>query len=129
MRMAYLGGVASAALIAAPAMAADLPAKPVYKAPPVAAATNWSGLYAGVNAGYGWGHDTDPAITFTDPAPGIGFVDYFSAGGNRFPNLKPKGFVGGGQIGWDRQWSNFVAGVVADFQVADISDSAAVFVP
>lgn len=129
MKRFSLGGVAILAHLTVPALAADLPSKPIHKAPPVAAAANWSGLYIGLNAGYGWGRDTDPAISFTDPAPGIGFADYFSVGGNRFPNLKPKGFIGGGQVGWDRQWSSLVAGVVADFQISDINNSATVLVP
>ena len=39
---------------AAPALAADLAARPYTKAPPmIAAAYDWSGFYLGVNGGYG----------------------------------------------------------------------------
>ena len=42
--------------VSGPSFAADIPA-PVYKAPPaVAVAYNWSGFYAGVNVGYGFGN-------------------------------------------------------------------------
>src|ERR1700722_20999829 len=39
------------------AAAADLSVAPLYKAPPApAAAYDWSGFYAGINGGGGWGH-------------------------------------------------------------------------
>ena len=42
---------------AAPAMAADLAARPYTKAPPmVQAAYNWSGFYVGLNGGGGTSH-------------------------------------------------------------------------
>ena len=37
----------------APAVAADLAARPYTKAPAVIAMYNWSGFYAGVNGGWG----------------------------------------------------------------------------
>ena len=43
---------------AAPALAADLAARPYTKAPPaaIAAVYDWSGFYIGINGGGGWGH-------------------------------------------------------------------------
>ncbi len=54
------------------ASAADL-GRPVYKAPPPLPppVQDWSGIYVGVEGGYGWGHQTG----FTDPFglhPGVG---------------------------------------------------------
>jgi outer membrane immunogenic protein len=46
------------ALIAGPACAADLAAKPIYKAPAAVVAPvpfSWTGFYVGGNAGYAWG--------------------------------------------------------------------------
>src|SRR5215831_12844201 len=105
-------GLAGATLLfAGPALAADL-AKPVYKAPPLAPVFSWTGWYIGGNAGYGWGENTDPTTNFTP---------------NFLPNLKPKGFIGGGQIGYDWQVNpSWVVGLVADFQGADIKDSGAI---
>ena len=120
-----LASVTSLAGVGA-ASAADM----AVKAPPMAAPIpvyDWSGIYIGLNAGYGWGENTNRNITFTDPGS-VGFAPYFALGGNVFPNLRPQGFVGGGQIGADRQWGKFVAGVVTDFQGADIKDAAAVAV-
>jgi outer membrane immunogenic protein len=60
---------------------------------------NWSGLYMGANAGYGWSANTD--------------------------NLNPTGPFGGVQVGYNFQSGNFVFGAEADFQGAHISDSSA----
>jgi outer membrane immunogenic protein len=47
-------------MAALPAAAADLPQRPVYKAPIVAPAFNWTGFYLGVYGGYAFGTgDTD----------------------------------------------------------------------
>src|SRR5260221_1755321 len=47
----------AASLLAAPASAADLAARPYTKAPPpmIAAIYDWSGFYIGLNGGGGWG--------------------------------------------------------------------------
>src|SRR5206468_11445253 len=54
MKKLFLVSAALGALIAAPAMAADLRVKaPVYP-PPVA--YSWTGCYVGAHTGWGWGH-------------------------------------------------------------------------
>jgi outer membrane immunogenic protein len=97
------------------AQAADMPVKaPVYVAP-----FTWTGLYLGINAGYGWGDNTGdryctnaagivggPGCTFAMPAA-----------------LKPTGAFVGGQVGYNYQTGLFVWGVEADIQVAHINDS------
>jgi outer membrane immunogenic protein len=128
MNRTLVAGFAFGALMApgliAPALAADLSlGAPYYtKAPLVAPVYNWSGWYIGGNAGYARGADTNPSIGFVDPGI-IGFGPYFASGGNVFPNLAPRGFIGGGQIGADQQWGSFVGGLVADFQGAGINGS------
>jgi outer membrane immunogenic protein len=120
----YLGALAVASLIAGPAFAADMPAwGPAYtKAPSYVPVWSWTGLYIGGNAGYAQGGNTNPHLGFADPT-GIGLDAYFASGGNVFPNLRPRGLIGGGQIGYDWQTSNWVYGFVADFQSADIKAS------
>jgi outer membrane immunogenic protein len=86
-----LAGLATAVVNSA-ASAADLPRKAVPYAPAYYAPV-WSGFYAGVNAGYGW-------ATFD----------------NEFGTDKMKGFVGGGQLGYNWQLGSFVLGVEGDFQ-------------
>ncbi|MDI4663365.1 porin family protein [Xanthobacter autotrophicus] len=105
--MLFAGSVVSAALVsgalmAAPAAAADLgrtaPALPAALPAPV---FSWTGFYIGGNAGYGWGSGQDD--------PGVAGID-------------PKGWFGGGQVGYNYQFgNNIVAGVEADIQGGDIS--------
>ncbi len=113
-----LGVIGVASLMAGPALAADLGARPIYKAPALAPVFSWTGWYIGGNAGYGWGENTNATV----------FSDYGWAVPPN-PNLKPKGFIGGGQIGYDWQVTNWVLGLVADFQGTDIKDSVTVITP
>jgi outer membrane immunogenic protein len=107
------------------------------KARPVAVATvyDWTGFYVGGNVGYGWGENTDPSLTVVNPG-GAGNIGPFLttglpgfASGNLFPNLKPSGVFGGGQIGYDKQFGAWVLGVVADIQASDFKDSALIVTP
>ena len=108
----FLGVIGVASLFAGPAFAADLGARPIYKAPALAPVFSWTGWYIGGNAGFGWGENTNATV----------FTDYgWDAPPN--PSPKPKGFIGGGQIGYDWQVTNWVFGLVADFQGTDIKES------
>jgi outer membrane immunogenic protein len=78
--------IASSAAGAADIPRKALPYSPVY-------APVWTGFYAGLNAGYGW-------ATFD----------------NGFGTDRMKGFVGGGQLGYNWQISSFVLGVEGDIQ-------------
>lgn len=97
---------------AQPALAADLPVKaPVYKAV-VPIADPWTGLYAGVNAGYSWG-----PWASSNPAS-VGNSNFFTGAAftnSASPNVD--GALGGLQIGYN--WlvqRNFLLGIEADFQ-------------
>jgi outer membrane immunogenic protein len=106
MKKLMLASVGLAALVvAAPAMAADLPAAPVYKAPAVVPMQiyDWTGFYVGLNGGYSWGRSASD-FTFT------GFP-LFSATQNL------NGWVAGGQAGYNWQFNrNWIFGVEADLQ-------------
>lgn len=83
------------------AMAADLGvinvAQPAaFDAP---AAYDWTGFYAGLNAGYGWAAVQVGGLTFNDG----------------------KGILGGAQVGFNYDFSGFVLGAEADFQLSDIN--------
>lgn len=89
---------AVAVLAAAPASAADLPGRsaatapaPVYSQAPL---FTWTGFYAGVNAGYGFG-------------------GYRGPGGNNFGNAN--GGVIGGTLGYNYQAGNIVFGAEGDW--------------
>jgi outer membrane immunogenic protein len=103
------------------AFAADLN-KPVYKAPPPPPAPvyTWTGWYVGGNVGYSWGDaHTDiagSATTITDPGFMGGFLNspFGFADSN---TARPNGVIGGGQIGYNYQFSpTWVVGFEADFQ-------------
>jgi outer membrane immunogenic protein len=95
------------------AVAADLPARiPTKAAVAIDPATNWSGFYLGVNAGYGWGRsslNSTVAGGFGIPANGA------LVAGLDTLRLSPKGFTGGGQAGYNWQVGRFVFGVEAEF--------------
>ena len=120
MKQLFFGSVALLALAAdGPAVAADMPVKsPVYKAAPVAV-YNWSGFYAGLNAGYGWG-DTSFNLTGDNDA-GQGLVSITSTSAGSF---RTSGFIGGGQLGYNWQFNRtWLAGLEADIDYSNIRGS------
>jgi len=124
-----LAGTAAIALAASAASAADLPIRSAPPAPMIAAVPlfTWTGFYVGVNAGYGWQGSDDnsifvPAGTFVTAPAASGVVTFGDNEGD--------GFVGGGQIGYNYQIGQFVVGLEADLQYADLGgDNGTAFVP
>ncbi|KTS38397.1 porin [Methylobacterium indicum] len=131
MKKILLASVALVGLSAA-ASAADLPRRvappPVFTPVPV---FTWTGFYAGFNAGYGFNTaDTRAPTVIGVPAGTTAANSVFVTGagvpttgvlafGNRNSN---DGFVGGGQIGYNYQFtpgSGVVVGLEADAQYAD----------
>ncbi len=109
MRTLLSGAVASVALLAGPAIAADLPVK----APPIAhVAPSWTGFYIGLNAGGSFGSDTATQnATFTSTA--LGANELLS----NTTQHAPKGWLAGGQLGYNWQVSSsYVLGLEADWQ-------------
>jgi outer membrane immunogenic protein len=104
--------VAFAALVAGPAMAADL-ARPVYKAAPPPAAFSWTGIYVGVHAGSAWSVNDD-TFTFNE---GGGFVQQVTQ------QFNTTGFLGGAQVGFNYQTGPLVWGAEAQFSWSDITGS------
>ncbi|EJN13988.1 opacity protein [Bradyrhizobium sp. YR681] len=111
MTRTLLVATAVAMLLAPRAFAADLAVPHIFtKAPPVAVdpGTNWSGFYAGLNIGYGWGRSATTA-DFIDSGGGA----LLSSSAGKFAL---NGASGGGQIGYNWQREMFVVGLEADFQ-------------
>lgn len=104
MKRIVLAGLAVAGFSTA-AFAADLgvPRSPV-QAAIVAAAQNWTGFYAGVHVGYGWGQqrveDDNPVVFYT---------------------VQPRGVFGGFQFGYNYQINNIVLGLEGDLSFGNIS--------
>ena len=112
MKWKLLATVALAALGSANALAADMPQRPVYKAPVMMAPSpTWTGFYIGGDVGYGWG-TSDGTLTN-------------SAGAFPVPySADPNGVIGGGFLGYNYQINQFVVGIEGDWQAADLTGSA-----
>ena len=102
-----------AVICAGSTFAADLPRKSVYKAhPPVATpAYNWTGFYAGLNAGGAWARE-DETLVLTGNWVGRPEVPGIQSAGSQ--GLDPAGFTGGGQVGYNWQSGPAVLGIEAD---------------
>jgi outer membrane immunogenic protein len=101
------------------AQAADMPKKMYTKAPVMVVPPSWTGWYAGVNAGYGFGSNSNTFSFIPTFVPAEPFD-------NASYNDKLNGFIGGGQIGYNYQITpnSWVAGVEADVQYTDFKGSA-----
>lgn len=124
-------------------LAADLPSRKEAYVPPPPPPPIWSGFYAGLNAGYGFGANgnvySSPAISSfnsSENGPCCGSSIIYGgdlnnilglsslAANSGVTSLNQNGFVGGGQIGYNFQWSpSFVVGIEADIQGAGIRGS------
>jgi outer membrane immunogenic protein len=98
----------------APAVAADLAARPYTKAPPmVAAVYDWSGFYIGANGGWGtsrncWTNTAVGGVPFAPTSEGCHDAD---------------GGTIGGQVGYRWQAGNWVFGLEAQGNWADFNGS------
>jgi outer membrane immunogenic protein len=101
MAVAAWIGAAAAADMSRPFPARPLPPSPIYNF-----AYNWSGLYAGINGGFGWGSSNWNGI----PAS-------FDVNGGMF----------GGQLGYNWQFGSLVTGIEGDADWTDLRGSTTVF--
>jgi outer membrane immunogenic protein len=132
MQRLALAVASIAALLGTQASAADIPIKaPPPVAPPV---SDWTGMYAGLQGGYGWGKQSADGVT-GDPYSG-GYI--VTSGGTVgqlvppvpqlfFPTVDPSvnqtGGLFGGFFGAQRQWGNWVLGIEGDIDGANIRGS------
>ncbi len=106
----------TALVVVSNAHAADLPARTSAPAPQIYAAPafTWTGFYAGVNAGYGWGS-------------GDNTITYNAASGLATGSDDSSGFIGGAQVGYNYQLTpgyGVVVGVEADLQYASLDSTS-----
>jgi outer membrane immunogenic protein len=103
--------VLAATAFAGVASAADLP---VFKAAPAGSAPRWAGYYVGGHAGYSY-FERDVNVSFVDGG-GAGVAATVAAGALPLNFSRTRGgFIGGGQVGLNRQTGNWVYGLEADF--------------
>lgn len=108
LKLATLTAVA--VVLAAPAFAADL-GRPITKAPAYVAApiVNWNGFYVGGQVGYQFGRNR-----VTELPSGFG-GDY-----------DVDGVVGGGHLGYNFQFGNFVLGIEGDIEGSGVEGNGLV---
>jgi outer membrane immunogenic protein len=124
MKKLFLSATAIATVMSASAFAADLPS--IKSAPVAAPAPMWTGFYAGLNSGYGWGltpgtytqsalFADEYASTRTSSPSGLGAANTGTA------MINQSGFIGGGQVGYNYQlYNKYLMGLEADIQGAEI---------
>ncbi|GJE61801.1 outer membrane protein [Methylobacterium trifolii] len=113
---AALLGLAAGLVATLGVHAADLPRSAAPPLPPTLPVFTWTGFYVGANAGYGFGSGSG---SVTDPTYGT------VTGGGR-----GGGFAGGGQVGYNYQFtpgSGFVVGLEADIQAAAFAKADAAY--
>jgi outer membrane immunogenic protein len=124
MRLARCAALAAVAVVGFASVASAAPPN-----------SNWTGWYIGLNAGGGWGNNDSIKNTVTSSycnpifagcviAPVNGASTALAAAVPTDLGIHPHGFIGGGQIGYNWQFApQWVAGIEADFQGADIKGS------
>jgi outer membrane immunogenic protein len=118
MRKTLLASVSAVVLTSSAVMAADMPTKARSMPAPPPMPT-WTGFYIGANAGGAWGHsDTSLIHAVTGPP-------FFMTGTTQAPpGLSPRGFIGGGQAGYNWQTGQWVFGAEVDFSGLDAKADA-----
>jgi outer membrane immunogenic protein len=104
------------------AFAADIaPVAPVLKAPPVAPIDPWTWFYIGATIGWGWGSgDSTIVPNAAEVAIGAGDPIFGPLPGR--PNYD--GVVGGGEVGYNARFGNWLAGIEADISGAGMRGSS-----
>ena len=121
---------AAVTMMAAPAIAADLPSRaappaPAPVLPPPATRTvtvlpafTWGGFYAGVQGGYAFGAgDGLLTETTTGNSPRVSTFDR---------SIKPRGILGGAHVGYNLQSGSYVYGLEADAEYAPVKGDLSV---
>jgi outer membrane immunogenic protein len=119
MKRILAATAAIAALIGPAALAADMPAKA--PPPPPTSGCTWCGFYIGANGGWGWSH-----VTASEAPFGVEAISQISP---QSLGTGLNGGVFGGQIGYNWQTANWVAGIEGDFDGASINGVNQVIFP
>jgi len=132
MKNLFWKSAALIVLLASPVMAADLAVRTPAPAP-LPPRQDWSGIYVGLEGGYGWGKQSTDAISPGDEfapvvidnvasevfqlTPPLFFPDL------AVPSIKQNGWLFGGFFGAQKQWGNWIFGIEGDIDGANIKGS------
>jgi outer membrane immunogenic protein len=115
MKKLVLSGLAAALAAAAhSAAAADFPVAPVYRSEPVVVIFNWTGFYAGIHGGGGFGTTNEAPLPFIFPGAVISPAPV---------GVDIRGGLVGGQFGANYQVGSVVFGGEAQGSWANLSGS------
>jgi len=100
----------------ASAHAADVLRPAPYKSVPATLTSIplWTGFYAGLQGGYGWGSSSGTQTIGGGPAPEVPY------------SISPRGFIGGAHAGYNHQLNNVVLGIEGDIEAAHIDGMSTV---
>jgi outer membrane immunogenic protein len=117
-----LAGVSLGAIaLATGSQAADLPARPAYKAPALAPAPwSWTGFYVGANVGAVWGRSSVSDDPNSPSGPWIGNTAPGTADANH------TGVIGGLQAGYNWQFASLVLGLEGDISFSSLDRTVCV---
>ncbi|MGM4875169.1 outer membrane protein [Bradyrhizobium sp. 6(2017)] len=119
----FIIGAAFAAVSSTSAFAADLPVQAYKSAPVVAQVYNWTGLYVGVNGGYGWGSQ-DPLTLVSNRFDRTSFnISGGMLGGTMGAQIQ-QGYVVIGLEG-DLDWANIKGNGISNPAIAGIGQGIA----
>jgi opacity protein-like surface antigen len=129
MSLMRSGILAAIAVIGGATVAAAADLRPAFKAPPAPPppVADWSGIYTGWEGGYGWGHESfDPAFDPFFAESSIMMMETWITGGPTpiIDSIHQSGWLFGGFVGAQKQWSNWVIGIEANYDGANIKGSA-----
>jgi outer membrane immunogenic protein len=109
-------------------LAADILRKAPPPAPVAPPIQDWSGIYVGLEGGYGWGkqnfNNFDPFFGSKEGAiQDLCFDEGISCAHATISSVSQSGWLAGGHVGAQKQWGSWVLGIEADFDAADIKGS------
>ncbi|MES2030664.1 MAG: outer membrane protein [Pseudomonadota bacterium] len=112
-------------LVSSPALSADNPAQPSYKAVAVPL-PGWAGAYIGGTVGYRWAESAS-SISAIDTV----FIPFFQSQGSmpRALDSRLNGVIGGIGVGYNWQFGQWVTGFEADFSYAKSASDAVFHAP
>jgi outer membrane immunogenic protein len=126
-RLLSLALILTTATVAS-SFAADLPTRKSPSAPPLSAAYNWTGFYAGLNVGGGWLHENGSEFCI-DPAGIVNGPTCQILPPGATGRVNGSGVLGGAQAGYNWQFGQTVFGFETDFQGSGIHGSTSVAGP
>ena len=118
-----VGIAAVALLMGTPVWAADMAVKAPPPAPPPG--STWAGFYVGGNGGGAWGNFDPQSSTVFNGSFTAAFIASLNALGAS-QSIRPSGFTGGFETGYNWQFDSVVLGVEGDIEAVNLKGNSTV---